>query len=49
MSYLVDSGRSLVVAELKMVQDDDMLIQGLDYYDYVSTNLEAFARLYKPH
>lgn len=43
---LVDSGRSLVVAELKVVEDDQMLIQGLDYYDYVSTNLEAFARLY---
>jgi hypothetical protein len=46
---LVDSGRSLVVAELKVIEDDGMLVQGLDYYDYVSTNLEAFARLYKSH
>src|SRR5271166_8395 len=46
---MVDSGRSLVVAELKVIQDDGMLIQGLDYYDYVSTHVEAFARLYKTH
>lgn len=46
---LVDSGRSLVVAELKVVQDDGMLVQGLDYYDYVSAHVEAFARLYKLH
>ena len=46
---LVDSGKSLVVAELKVVQDDGMLLQGVDYYDYVSTHVEAFARLYKPH
>jgi hypothetical protein len=44
---LVDSGKSLVVAELKVVQDDGMLMQGVDYYDYVSTHVEAFARLYK--
>jgi len=46
---LVDSGKSLVVAELKVTQDDGMLLQGLDYYDYVSTHVEAFARLYKNH
>jgi hypothetical protein len=46
---LVDSGKALVVAELKVVQDDGMLLQGLDYYDYISTNLEKFARLYKHH
>lgn len=46
---MVDSGRSLIVAELKIVQDDGMLMQGLDYYDYVSTNVEALARLYKAH
>jgi Endonuclease NucS len=46
---LVDSGSSLVVAELKVIQDDGMLIQGLDYYDYVSTHVEAFPRLYKAH
>lgn len=46
---MVDSGKSLVVAELKVVEDDGMLLQGLDYYDYVSTHREAFARLYKAH
>ncbi len=46
---MVDSGKSLVVAELKVVQDDGMLMQGLDYCDYVSNHVEAFARLYKDH
>ena len=46
---MVDSGKSLVVAELKVVQDDGMLMQVVDYYDYVSTHVEAFARLYKNH
>ncbi len=46
---MVDSGRSLVVAELKVVQDDGMLLQGIDYYDYVSSHIEAFARLYQKH
>lgn len=44
---LVDSGKSLVVAELKIIQDDGMLLQALDYYDYVSSHVEAFARLYQ--
>lgn len=43
---LVDSGHSLVLAELKVVEDDGMLLQGLDYYDYVSSHIEAIARLY---
>jgi hypothetical protein len=46
---LVDSGKCLVVAELKVIQDDNMLVQALDYYDYVSTHVEAFARLYRAH
>jgi hypothetical protein len=46
---LADSGKSLVVAELKVVQDDGMLLQGVDYYDYVSSHVEAFARLYRLH
>jgi hypothetical protein len=46
---MVDSGKSLVIAELKVVQDDGMLLQGVDYYDYVSTHIEAFARLYQKH
>ena len=43
---MVDSGKSLVVAELKVVQDDGMLMQGIDYYDYLSSHVESFARLY---
>ena len=46
---LVDSGRALVVAELKVVEDDAMLVQGIDYYDYVLRNLDGFARAYKQH
>lgn len=46
---LVDSGRALVVAELKVVEDDGMLVQGIDYYDYVLRNLDGFARAYKQH
>ena len=46
---LVDSGKSLVVAELKVTQDDGMLLQGLDYYDFVTTHVESLARLYKSH
>lgn len=46
---MVDSGKSLVVAELKVTQDDGMLLQGLDYYDYVIEHVEAFSRLYKQH
>ncbi|MCL0039293.1 endonuclease NucS, partial [Dehalococcoidia bacterium] len=43
---LVDDGRALVVAELKTFQDDSMLWQGIDYYDYVATHIEALARSY---
>jgi len=42
-----DSGNALVVAELKVVEDDGMLIQGIDYYDYITSNIEGFARAYK--
>jgi hypothetical protein len=43
---LVDSGGAIVVAELKVVEDDNMLVQALDYYDYISANREALARIY---
>ncbi len=43
----VDSGNALVVAELKINEDDAMLVQAVDYYDYVTTNIEGFARAYK--
>jgi hypothetical protein len=46
---MVDSGHALVVAELKVVEDDNMLVQGLDYYDYVSSHLESYIRHYKEH
>ncbi len=47
--FLVDSGKSLVVAERKVIQDDGMLVQGLNYYGSVSTHVKSFARLYKTH
>lgn len=46
---MVDSGRSLIVAELKVVEDDGMLLQGMDYYDYINSNLDGFAAAYKQH
>jgi len=45
----VDSGHALVVAELKVIEEDGMLVQGIDYYDYVLRNLEGFARAYSQH
>jgi hypothetical protein len=44
---MVDSGNALVVAELKITEDDTMLVQGIDYYDYISRNVEGLARAYK--
>lgn len=46
---LVDSARALVVVELKATEDDGVLVQGLDYYDYVMRSLDAFARVYQKH
>jgi hypothetical protein len=46
---LVDSGKALVVAELKVVEDDGMLTQALDYYDHVSGAVETYARTYQAH
>ncbi len=45
----VDSGHSLVVAELKVIEDDGMLFQCLDYYDYVAGRIETYARQYRDH
>ena len=42
-----DSGNALVVAELKVIEDDVMLFQGVDYYDYIASNIEGLARAYK--
>ncbi len=44
---MVDSGGSLVIAELKTLEDDGMLQQGIDYYDYISRNIDGFSRTYK--
>jgi len=44
---MVDSGNALVVAELKVAEDDTMLVQGIDYYDYVSRSVEGMARAYR--
>jgi len=46
---MVDSGKSLVVAELKVVEEDGMLMQAVDYYDYVRVHIEALTRLYGEH
>ncbi len=43
----VDSGKALVIAELKVVEDDSMLVQGIDYYDYITRNIEGLARAYR--
>jgi len=44
---LVDSAGALVVAELKVCEDDTMLVQGIDYYDWISRNVEGLSRAYK--
>lgn len=43
----VDSGNALALAELKIKEDDSMLWQGIDYYDFVNYNFESFSRIYK--
>jgi hypothetical protein len=43
---LVDSGKALVIAELKIEQDDSMLQQGLNYYDYIAANIDGVSRAY---
>ena len=45
----VDSNGSLVVAELKAIEDAYMLFQALDYFDFVAEKIEGFARLYSKH
>lgn len=44
---MVDSGNALIIAELKIIEDDTMLVQGIDYYDYISKNIEGISRVYK--
>lgn len=42
----VDSNGTIVVAELKVIEDSNMLLQGLDYFDFISEKIEGFARLH---
>ncbi len=44
---MVDSGNALIVSELKIIEDDTMLVQCIDYYDYISNNIEAISNVYK--
>ncbi len=44
---MVDSGGALIIAELKVCEDEGMLIQGIDYYDWISRNIEGMSRAYK--
>lgn len=46
---LVDGDGALVLAELKVQESDEMLMQGLDYYDYIATHIEGIAAVYKDH
>jgi hypothetical protein len=42
----LDSGKALVVIELKIEESDEMLWQALDYYDWVFRNIDTVKRLY---
>ncbi len=42
-----DSGKALVVVELKVEKSDKMLFQAIDYYDYIYSNRERLALAYK--
>ena len=42
----VDSDNTLVIAELKVKENDKMLSQAIDYFDYINDNKETIARLY---
>jgi hypothetical protein len=46
---MVDSGGALVVAELKVMEDDGMLLQGIDYYDFITRNHEFLCRIYSKY
>jgi RecB family endonuclease NucS len=42
----LDSGKVLVIIELKIVESDEMLWQALDYYDWVFRNIDSIKRMY---
>jgi len=46
---MVDGDGALVLTELKVQESDELLMQGLDYYDYVATHIEGIAAVYKDH
>ena len=46
---LKDAEDALVIAELKVVQDDQMYMQALRYFDYIADNLALVARAYPKH
>ncbi len=44
---MLDQGGALVIVKAKDVEDDDILVQGIDFYDAALRNLDGFARAYK--
>jgi len=42
----VDADNILTILELKVKEDDEQIIQGLRYYDYISMNIAAIARYF---
>jgi Holliday junction resolvase-like predicted endonuclease len=42
----VDADGTIAIIELKVKEDDGQLIQGLRYYDFISTNIAAIARYF---
>src|SRR6267142_305949 len=43
----VDADGVLTVIELKVGEDDEMLLQAIEYYDYVSSNRDRLAKEYE--
>ncbi|MFC2017080.1 hypothetical protein ACFLUD_01540 [Chloroflexota bacterium] len=44
---VVDSGGALAIVELKVWEDDGMLMQGIDYYDYASRHIDSISKTYE--
>jgi len=43
----IDSERCLVIIELKVRENDDMLFQVVDYYDWIQENIDSVSRMYR--
>jgi hypothetical protein len=43
---MVDRAQTLVIVKVSDVEDDDVLVQGIDLYDAALNNLDGFARAY---